>query len=135
MANFDSDFVAAVNLGGRVGVLASASAEGKPNAAYFGSPLLKEDGEMIMGLGDNRTLGNLEENPFAVFFVVGETPVGFNTPGWRLYLKVKEIDKDGPLLDQVRQRIAEKAGEGAAKIIKAGVIFEVIETRPLVDMK
>lgn len=60
--------------------------------------------------------------------------MAFNTPGYRLYLKANTIQKEGPLLDGVKNVIAEHAGEDAAKMIVAGVSFEVTEIRPLVDM-
>ena len=134
MANFDEDFVATINLPGRVGVLATSSPEGKPNAAYFGSPRLDVEGKLVMGMMENRSLKNLEANPYAVFFTVKEAPVGFTTPGWRLYLECKQIDREGPVLEQVKSAIAAAAGEQAAAGIKAGVVFEVTEVRPLVDM-
>jgi len=134
MANFDEEFVAAINLPGRVGVLATASADGKPNAAYFGSPRLDVEGKLTMGMMDNRSLANLEANPHAVFFTVKEAPVGFTTPGWRLYLECKQIEREGEVLEQVKSAIAAAAGEQAAAGIKAAVVFEVTAVRPLVDM-
>ena len=76
---------------------------------------------------------NLEENPLAVLFCVTESPVGFQTPGLRLYLKSKEIQKAGPLYDAIKAAIAEHAGEDAAKMIVAAAAFEVTEIRKLVD--
>ena len=134
MSNFDESFVNAINAPGRVGVLATADAQGKPNAAYFGSPHMDLEGNLIMGLMENRTLANLEANPQAVFFTVKEAPVGFTTPGWRLYLKVNKIDREGEVLAQVKKAIAAAVGEQAAAGIKAGVIFEVTAVRPLVDL-
>lgn len=134
MSDFDEEFVSTINLPGRIGVLATADADGKPNAAYFGSPRLTVDGQLIMGMMENRSLANLEANPYAVFFTVKEAPVGFNTPGWRLYLECKQIDREGEVLAQVKKAIAAGAGEEAAARIKAGVVFEVTKVRPLVDM-
>ncbi|MCB2186467.1 MAG: pyridoxamine 5'-phosphate oxidase family protein [Deltaproteobacteria bacterium] len=134
MTTIETKVLETVNKEGRVGVLATANKEGKPNLAYFGSPQLRPDGTVVMGLMANRSLANLEENAYAAFLVVAEAPVGFQTPGWRLYLKVKEIDKSGAMLKAVREAIAAHAGEGAAKAIQAGVVFEVTGVRPLVDM-
>ena len=134
MARFEQDFVDAVNKPGRMGVLATADAQGRPDVAYFGSPRLDLEGSLVMGLGNNRSLANLEANPFAVFLAVEKSPVVFTTPGWRLYLQVKDIQREGPVLDAVRQAIEAQAGPEAANMIKAGVVFEVGEVRPLVDM-
>ena len=122
-----------VNQPGRVGILATASTDGQPNAAYFGTPQLKADGSLIVGLGNNRSLANLEQNPLAAFFMVEKAPVEFTTPGFRLYLKVSEIQRQGPVLDGIRQAIAAKAGEKASQMIQAGVVFQVTDIRPLVD--
>lgn len=134
MAKINKEIIEIVNKAGRIGVLGTTNELGQPNVAYFGSPRLSEDGTLIMGLGSNRTLKNLEENPLAVFFCVAETPVTFTTPGYRLYLKVREIQKAGPIFDGVKKAIAENAGPEAAKMIVAGVAFDVTEVRPLVAM-
>jgi len=91
MVEISKEIVEIVNKPGRIGTLGTSDKQGQPNVGYFGSPRLMEDGTIIMGLGSNRTLKNLEENPLAVFFCVSEGPVTFKTPGCRLYLKVREI--------------------------------------------
>jgi len=132
MAKINKKIIEMVNKAGRIGAIGTANKLGQPNVAYFGSPRLSEDGTIIMGLSSNRTLKNLEENPLAVFFCVAESPVTFTTPGYRLYLKVREIQKAGPIFDSVKKAIAEHAGLDAAKMIVAGVVFDVTEVRPLV---
>jgi len=122
-----------VNKPGRVGILSTADNQGQPNSAYFGSLRLMEDGSVALGLGDNRSLKNLEQNPQAVLFCVTESPVGFRTPGVRLYLQLKEIQKAGPLYDAIKAAVTEHAGAEAAKIIVAAAAFEVTEIRKLVD--
>jgi hypothetical protein len=134
MVDISKEIVEIVNKPGRIGTLGTADKQGQPNVAYFGSPRLMEDGTIIMGLGNNRSLRNLEENPLAVFFCVTESPVTFKTPGYRLYLKVREIQKEGAILDGVKEAIAKHAGPEAAKMIAAGVVFDITEARPLVDM-
>jgi hypothetical protein len=129
-----SKVLESANRPGRVGVMATVDAQGQPNAAYFGSPRLQPDGTLVMGLGANRTLANLEQNGQAVFLTVEQAPVSMNTPGWRLYLKARDIQRQGPVLDAVRQAISQVAGPQAAQMIQAGVVFEVTNVRPLVDM-
>lgn len=60
--------------------------------------------------------------------------MAFNTPGHRLYLNARDIQKEGPLLDGVKKAIVEHAGEEAAKMIVASVAFEVTEAKPLIAM-
>jgi len=131
MTQIDQKVVESVNRLGRVGILATADKQGRPNAGYFGSPRLNADGTLIMGLAGNRSLKNLEENPYAVFFTIEKAPVDFQTPGWRLYLKVREIQREGAVLDAIREAIAKFVSPDAAKMIQAGVVFEVNEIRPL----
>lgn len=135
MVEINKEIMEIVNKPGRIGTLGTANKQGRPNVAYFGSPRLSEDGTIVMGLGSNRTLKNLEENPFAVFFCVAESPVTFTTPGYRLYLKAREIQKEGPVIDGVRKAITEHAGPEAAKMIAAGVVFDVTDVRPLIAME
>ncbi len=133
MVEISKEVFEIVNKPGRVGVLSTADDQGQPNSAYFGSLRLMEDGSVVLGLGNNRSLKNLEKNPQAVLFCVTESPVGFQTPGVRLYLKLKEIEKAGPLYDVIKAAIAEHAGADAAKMIVAAAAFEVTEIRKLVD--
>ena len=133
MVEISKEMFEMVNKPGRVGVLGTADKAGKPNAAYFGSLNLTEDGTVLLGLGNNRSLANLRENPLAVLFCVTDSPVTFGTAGCRLYLKVKEIQEKGAIYDNVRGAIAKHAGEEAAKTIVAAVAFEVTETRGLID--
>jgi len=123
-----------VNKPGRVGVLGTSNKEGQPNIAYFGSLNLMENGTVVLGLGNNRSLSNLKENPLAVLFCVTESPVTFGTAGYRLYLKVQAIQDEGELYDNIRGAIAKHAGEEAAKIIVAAVALEVTGVRGLIDM-
>jgi hypothetical protein len=133
MVEISKEVYKIVNSPGRVGVLGTADKQGQPNCAYFGSLRLMDDGSVALGLGNNRSLKNLEENPQAVLFCVTESPVGFETPGLRLYLKLKEIQKEGPLCNAIKAAIAEKAGKDAAGIIVAAAAFEVTDIRKLVD--
>lgn len=132
MGEITKEIIEVVNKPGRVGTLGTANKSGQPDVAYFGSPRLLDDGTLVMGLGNNRSLKNLEENPLAVFFCVAESPVTFKTPGYRLYLKVREIQREGALLDGIKDAIGKAAGPDAAKMIVAAVSFEVTEVRPLV---
>ena len=117
----------------RLGTLSTADKEGKVNAAYFGSPSMIDEKTILMGLGKNRTLGNLQENPHAVFLIMEPGKTVTEWKGVRIYLKTTECQTSGEKIDQVRAAIAEKAGENAAKMIHAGVTFEVQEIRPLAD--
>lgn len=133
MIEINKEIFEIVNKPGRIAVLSTADKQGQPNSAYFGSLRLMEDGSVALGLGNNRSLKNLEENPLAVLFCVTESPVGFQTPGVRLYLKLKGIEKSGSAYEAIKAAIAEHAGADAAKMIVAAAAFEVTEIRKVVD--
>ena len=117
----------------RLGTLSTADKEGKVNVAYFGSPRMVDEKTVFMGLGKNRTFANLQDNPHAVFMIMEP---GKSLPEWkgvRVYLVMTECQTSGEKLDQIRGVIAEKAGEGAAKMIHAAVTFSIKEIRPLAD--
>jgi hypothetical protein len=70
MVEISKEVFETVNKPGRVGVLGTANKQGQPNAAYFGSLTLTEESTVVLGMGDNRSLKNLKENPLAVCYFV-----------------------------------------------------------------
>lgn len=117
----------------RIGTLSTAGKDGKVDVAYFGSPRMTDEKTVLMGIGKNRTFANLQENPNAVFMILEP---GKSLPEWkgvRVYLKMKECQTSGEKLDAIKKVIAQAAGEGAAKMMHAAVVFEVQEIRPLAD--
>jgi hypothetical protein len=118
----------------RIGLLSSASKEGKVDAAIFGSPMMVDEKTVVMGLGKNRTFEYLQENPNAVYTIVEEGETIMDWKGLRVYLKMKEYATSGEMLDNYRKQIARVAGEDAAAMVHASVTFEVTEVRPLIDM-
>jgi len=117
----------------RLGTLSTSSKDGKVNAAFFGSPYMVDEKTIIMGLTKNRTLAYLQENPEAVFMIMEP---GKTLPEWkgvRIYVKMADCSTAGEKLEKIRAKIAAVAGEEAAKIIHAAVMFQVQEIRPLAD--
>jgi len=133
MVEISKEVFEIINKPGRVAVLGTADKTGQSNIAYFGSLNLTEDGTVILGLGNNRSLKNLRENSKAVLFCVAEIPVTFGTAGYRLYLNAREIQDEGGLYDTVTGAIAKHSGKEAAKTIVAAVAFDVTEVRGLID--
>ncbi|MGD2269036.1 MAG: pyridoxamine 5'-phosphate oxidase family protein [Desulfobacterales bacterium] len=117
----------------RLGTLSTADKDGNVNVAYFGSPRMVDEKTVFMGLGNNRTFANLQENPKAVFMIMEP---GNTLPEWkgvRVYLKMIDCQTSGKKVDSIKAVMAEKAGENAAEMIHAAVTFEVAELRPLAD--
>ena len=117
----------------RIGTLSTANRHGTVDTAVFGSPRMLDEKTVVLGLGNNRTLKNLQENPQAVFMIVeaGETIMDWK--GIRVYLKVKTLATSGEILETFRKQMAKVAGEEAAQMIHAVVTFEITELRPLID--
>jgi len=116
----------------RIGTLSTANKDGEVNVAIFGSPQMTDEDTVVMGIGNNRSLSYLRQNPKAVFIVMepGSTPMDWK--GCRVYLAVDLIQDQGEMLDSIRAKIAEAAGEAAAKMIRAAVRFKVTEVRALI---
>jgi hypothetical protein len=118
----------------RLGTLSTADKNGKVNSGYFGSPRMVDEKTVVMGLGKNRTLANLQENPYACFLILEP---GATLPEWkgvRISMKMIDCQTLGDKLETMKSRIAEAAGEKAAKMIHAAVTFEIEEIRPLVSL-
>ncbi len=117
-----------------IGVLGTASRDGLPNIAYISGTWVMDDGRVVIGLGNNVSLSNLEENPHGVYFVIDSFPVTVETQGYRIYLKASKIEREGAVLDATRKFIAEAFDPNAAKMTAAAVTFDVTGVRPMLDM-
>jgi hypothetical protein len=117
----------------RLGTLSTSDKNGKVNSAYFGSPRMVDEKTIFMGLGNNRTFANLQENPNAIFMVMEPGESIMDWKGVRIYVKMTDCQTAGEKLDKLKATIAAKAGEGAAKMMHAAVTFEIMEVRPLAD--
>jgi hypothetical protein len=117
----------------RVGVMSTASRSGEPNAAVFGSPYMPDDLTLVMGLADTRTAQNLLETGRAAFLSVLPHEDPRKTRGTRLYLRVRAMEKDGPNLEAVKDKIRRAAGDAAASRIRYAAFFDIESTRPLID--
>jgi hypothetical protein len=118
----------------RIGTLSTADKAGNVDSAVFGSPRMIDEKTVIMGLGQNRTLANLQQNPHAVFLRVEPGKEFMDWKGVRVYLRVKGLATSGPVLDNYKAQMAKVAGEEAAAMVHAVVTFEITEVRPLIDM-
>jgi len=110
------------------GVLATASRDGKVNAAIYSRPYITDDGSAVFIMANKLTRNNLQENGSAVYLFQENRP-GYQ--GCRLYLsKVKEEQNDA-LVEQIckRCRLYEQSGEEKDLVV---VFFTVDQTLPLI---
>jgi len=117
----------------QVGILSTANSDGTPNCAVIGSATMPAEDQLVLALGDNRTLRNLQQNPQAVFIAYKEADFLPAWQGVRLYLKVEEIDYNGELKEQRVAEITKNVGNQAAKMMVAAARFSIHQTRPLLD--
>lgn len=118
----------------RIGTLSTAGADGKVDVAVFGSPRMTDEKTVVMGLGANRTLQNLRENPHAVFMIMEPGAGVMDWKGVRVYMALREIATSGPAFDGFVSALVQVIGEAARSMITALVTFEVTEVRPIMDM-
>lgn len=81
-----------------IGVLATADAAGKVDAAIYARPLFLDDGTCVFIMRDRLTHLNLQGNPYAAYLF---TESGHGYKGLRLYLKKVREDTDPELVQQL----------------------------------
>lgn len=117
----------------KTNVLSTANKDGECNIAMFGSFVWAGDSAIMLLLGDNKTYANLRENPRAALLVTLPGKAGMQTEGCRIYLKVQSIEDGGDTFDKIKAGVKARVGD-AAEMLKHLVSFDILETRPIVDM-
>ncbi|MGD9081131.1 MAG: pyridoxamine 5'-phosphate oxidase family protein [Desulfobacterales bacterium] len=108
-----------------VGVMATADADGKVDAAIYARPHFMEDGTIAMIMRDRLTHHNLQSNPHAAFLFIEEGP-GYK--GKRLFLTKVREEEDSELLHSLRRRKYPNDKEEARFL----VFFKLDKELPLV---
>jgi hypothetical protein len=110
------------------GVLATADASGRVNAAIFGRPHVMEDNSVAFIMPHRLTHNHLQSNPQAAYLFL-ETGPGYR--GKRLYLTKIREEQDTELLYSLRRRTypaAQEKQEGPRFL----VFFQVDQVLPVV---
>ena len=84
-----------------LGVLATADADGKVDAAVYARPHIMEDGSLAMIMRDRLTHHNLQSNPYATYLFVESGP-GYK--GIRLFLRKLREEQDTDLLNELKRK-------------------------------
>ena len=108
-----------------VGVMATADADGKVDAAIYARPHFMEDGTIAMIMRGRLTHHNLQSNPHAAFLFVEDGP-GYK--GKRLFLTKVREEQDSELLYSLRRRQYPNDKEEARFL----VFFKLDKELPLV---
>ena len=88
------------NISGK-GVLATADAEGKVDAAIYSKPHILADGTLAFIMRDHLTHHNIGSNPYATYLFIEDGP---HYKGIRLFLKKVREDSDPDLIAEMTRR-------------------------------
>jgi hypothetical protein len=80
------------------GVLATANAEGKVNAAIYARPHYIDDSTVVFIMAEQLTHENLQSNPWATYIFMEE---GEGYKGKRLYLKKLKEEQNDKLIGEI----------------------------------
>ncbi len=83
------------------GILATADASGRVDAAIYSRPHIPEDKTLAFIMRDNLTHINLVSNPFAIYLFIED---GYHYNGIRLFLKKVREDEDPELIAKMTRR-------------------------------
>jgi hypothetical protein len=108
-----------------LGVLSTADAEGKVDAAIYARPHFMEDGSLAFIMRDRLSHHNLQSNPHAIYLFKEEGP-GYG--GKRLFLTKLREEQDTALLKSLRRRKS-AYGNGEDRFL---VFFALEKELPLV---
>ncbi len=88
---------------------------------------------VVLLLRKNRTLVNIQENPYAVLTIMEPGETHEDWKGVRVYLKMIDFQTSGEMLETRRRNAIRSIGEAKAKLIQAAVTLEIYEVRPIDD--
>jgi hypothetical protein len=108
-----------------VGVMATADADGKVDAAIYARPHFMDDGTIAMIMRDRLTHHNLQSNPHSTYLFLEDGP-GYK--GKRLFLTKVREEQDSELLHSLRRRQYKDDKEEARFL----VFFKLEKELPLV---
>jgi len=110
------------------GVLSTADADGKVDAAIYSRPHVYDDGSAAFLMRDHLTHHNLKSNPHAAYLFIEKGP-GYK--GMRMFLKKTGEETDPELIASMTRRHL-SAEEDKAKGPKFLVRFSVEKILPLI---
>jgi len=110
------------------GVLSTADASGKVDAAIYSTPHVMNDGTVAFIMRERLTHENLRSNPYAVYLFMEEAP---GHKGIRLFLKMVREDDNAELIAAMTRRHLSPELD-AQKGPKHLVYFSVEKVLPLI---
>ena len=83
------------------GIMSTADAEGKVDAAIYSTPRFMEDGTLAFIMRDHLTHHNIGSNPYAAYLFIEDGP---HYKGIRFFLKKVREDTDPELISKMTRR-------------------------------
>jgi hypothetical protein len=83
------------------GILSTADANGKVDAAIYSKPHIMADGELAFIMRDHLTYHNIKSNPYATYIFIEDGP---HYNGIRLFLKKVRENTDPELIAKLTRR-------------------------------
>ena len=108
------------------GILATADATGKVNAALYARPYFMDDNTAVFIMAERLTHENLKSNPWAVYLFM-EAGEGYS--GKRLYLKKIKEEQNEQLVSQICRKCDYSKYEAHTRYV---VSFTVEQVLPLI---
>lgn len=112
--------------GGR-GILSTADASGRVNAAIYSRPYVVDNGTVAFIMAERLTHANLQESPYAAYLFMESTQ---GVAGKRLYLKKLREESDDELLERICRRCDYTLQKG--EMTRYVVFFRVEKVLPLI---
>ena len=110
------------------GIMSTADADGKVDAAIYSTPHLLEDGTLAFIMRDHLTHHNIGSNPYAAYLFIEDGP---HYKGIRLFLKKVREDTDPELISKMTRRHLTPE-QDKAKGAKFLVYFSLEKILPLI---
>ncbi|MDX9714947.1 MAG: pyridoxamine 5'-phosphate oxidase family protein [Dissulfurispiraceae bacterium] len=114
-----------------IGVLSTADAEGRVDAAIYSAPYFLDDGTLAFIMSERLTYRNTKANPYAAYLFIES---GGNYNGIRLFLKKVKEDDDPGLVSFMSTRHL-MLEEGVSRGPKHIVYYTVLRILPLLGTR
>jgi len=109
------------------GFMATTNSNNEVNIAMYSAPKIQDDGTLAFGMTDRLTHANVTETGKAVYAFSTE-----HYGGVRLYLEKTREEKEGALIEQIRQEADKYVHPGVGNLVKFVVYFNVTKHLPLI---
>jgi len=110
-----------------LGVMSTSGSDGRPNAAIYARPHVRDDGSLAMVMLGRLTYENLKQNPYAHFLFSEQ---GDSYKGLRLSLKKIDEELDPQVIASYRRQPSNGKGSGDKECFV--IYFEIEKALQLV---